>query len=305
MKRDSTTQTDKLLALPGIVDLFHSPEGDAYATVEANGHQETAPIQGLKPWLRMQYWASHGRSPGAQPLKEAVGQLGAAALYSGQQHRVFHRIGEYRRAIYLDLGDPQHRVVEIGPVGYSVLDKSPVKFLRPRGIGALPIPEGDGSIDDLRPFINIESDEDFILIVSYLLACFMPRGPHPLLDLNGEQGSAKSTLARLIGMLIDPRMVQLRTPPTNIEGLMIAANNSWLLCFDNLSWLPIWFSDALCRISTGGGLTKRKLWEDIDEVLIDVRRPVMLTGIGGTAERQDLLDRGSAESPASPSGSLV
>lgn len=54
---------------------------------------------------------------------------------------------------------------------------------------------------------------------------------------------------------------------------MISATNSWIICFDNLTGtLPTWLADALCRISTGGGLAVRKHYEDAEETLFNVRR---------------------------------
>ena len=43
----------------------------------------------------------------------------------------------------------------------------------------------------------------------------------------------------------------LRSTPRQEHDLMIAARNSWVLAFDNLSRLPAWLSDALCRLATG------------------------------------------------------
>ena len=72
---------------------------------------------------------------------------------------------------------------------------------------------------------------------------------------------------------------------------MIAARNSWTIGLDNLSSLPVWLSDALCRLSTGGGLGTRQLYSDADESLFDVQRPVILNGITSLADRGDLQDR--------------
>jgi hypothetical protein len=46
----------------------------------------------------------------------------------------------------------------------------------------------------------------------------------------------------------------------------IAANNGYLLAFDNLSGLPAWLSDALCRLASGGSFAVRQLYTDDDEV---------------------------------------
>ena len=63
------------------------------------------------------------------------------------------------------------------------------------------------------------------------------------------------------------------------------------MAYDNLSFVPSWLSDALCRLSTGGGFATRELYTDQDEIIFDAMRPVMLTSIEEVATRSDLLDR--------------
>jgi hypothetical protein len=50
-------------------------------------------------------------------------------------------------------------------------------------------------------------------------------------------------------------------------------------------------SDAVCRLSTGGGFSTRELYTDQDEMLFDATRPIILNGIETFATRPDLLDR--------------
>jgi hypothetical protein len=64
-----------------------------------------------------------------------------------------------------------------------------------------------------------------------------------------------------------------------------------VLAFDNVSGLPAWISDTLCRLSTGGGFAVRRLYTDQDEVLFDATRPVILNGIEDIVARPDLADR--------------
>ena len=72
---------------------------------------------------------------------------------------------------------------------------------------------------------------------------------------------------------------------------MISANAGWAVSLDNISSLPPWLSDALCRLSTGGGFTTRELYSDEDETLFDAQRPVIVNGVEELATRSDLLDR--------------
>jgi hypothetical protein len=155
----------------------------------------------------------------------------------------------------------------------------------------LPLPERGGSIDVLRPFLNISNQNDFVLIIAWLLAALRPTGPYPLLAISGEQGSAKTVLSKLLRALVDPNAAPVRAFPREERELMIAANNGHLLAFDNLSGLPTWLSDALCRLASGGSFAVRQLYTDDEEVLFKAARPTLLNGIDDIIGRQDLADR--------------
>jgi hypothetical protein len=116
----------------------------------------------------------------------------------------------------------------------------------------LPVLECGGSIDALRSFLNLLNQNDFVLVVAWLLAALRSGGPYPLLAVSGEQGSAKTVLSKLLRALVDPNAAPVRALPREERELMIAANNGHLLAFDNLSGLPAWLSDALCRLASGG-----------------------------------------------------
>src|SRR5262249_41025728 len=109
--------------------------------------------------------------------------------------------------------------------------------------------------------------------------------------VNGEHGSAKSTLCRLVRTLIDPSVAPLCELTGSTRDLMIAGANSHLMCFDNLSSIPLTMSNALARLSTGAGYRVRRLYTDDGELLINVRRPAVVNGINDIVKRPDLLDR--------------
>jgi hypothetical protein len=155
----------------------------------------------------------------------------------------------------------------------------------------LPVPIAGGSIETLRSFLNVQSDNDFVLAVVWALAVLRNSGPYPVLVLSGEHGSAKSTFSLILRALLDPNTVPLRALPREDRDMFIAANNGHVLVFDNLSGLSAWISDTLCRLATGGGFAARQLYTDQDEVLFDAARPVILNGIEEVARRPDLADR--------------
>jgi hypothetical protein len=171
--------------------------------------------------------------------------------------------------IYLDLCDEAWRALEIDSAGWRVIDTPPVRFRRTAGMLPLPKPVTGGSIEDLRPYLNMRSNTDFVLIVAWALAALRDRGPYPVLALFGEHGTAKSTLAKLLRALIDPNSAPLRALPREDRDLFISATNGHVLVFDNLSFLADWISDTLCRLATGGGFATRQLYTDQDEVLFE------------------------------------
>jgi hypothetical protein len=60
---------------------------------------------------------------------------------------------------------------------------------------------------------------------------------------------------------------------------------------DNVSTIPEWWSDALCKAVTGDGWVRRTLYSDGDVSVLSFRRVVVLTSIDAGALRGDLGDR--------------
>ena len=201
------------------------------------------------------------------------------------------RVAEHEGHIYLDLADGAWHAVDIGPDGWRVVGKPPVRFRRPAGLLPLPIPQRGGSLAQLASFLNLSGEDDLVLVSTWLLATLRPGGPYPLLSISGEQGSAKTVLSKMLRALVDPNCAPVRTLPREDRDLFIAANNGHVLAFDNVSAMPSWLSDTLCRLASGGGFAVRQLYTDQDEVLFDAARPVILNGIEDVITRPDLADR--------------
>jgi hypothetical protein len=287
------SQADSLIGLAADAELFHSPDGRGFADVEINGHRETWPIgsQGFRHWIARRFFEASGGAPSSEALRSALNVIEARAHFDAPERKVHVRVGGLDSRLYLDLGDKSWRVVEIDTNGWRVIENPPIRFRRAAGMHALPIPERGGSIQMLRQFVNVETDADFVLMVAWVLAALRGDGPYPPLVVSGEQGSAKSTFCAIARALLDPNTAPLRAMPRNEHELFVAASNGHVLAFDNVSGLPAWLSDALCRLSTGGGFAVRQLFRDQDEVLFDATRPVILNGIEDMVTRPDLADR--------------
>ena len=290
------SQADLLVELAQKAELFHTPGGhdsEGYATVQVNGHAETSSIKSnsFRRWLGKEFFDRHEKAPNSQAIQDAVNVIAGKAIFEGKEHPVAVRLAATADAIYLDLADADWRAVRIDSAGWSIAANPPVKFIRKRGMLPLPVPVKGGSIGLLRDLVNVPDDDVWKLFVAWLVAALRPGRPFPILAVNGEQGSAKSTLCKMGRALIDPNSAALRRPPRDDRDLMIAATNGWIVAYDNLSGVPASLSDALCTLATGGGFATRELYTDGDEKLFEATRPILLNGIEDLATRSDLLDR--------------
>lgn len=291
-RRSQERQATKLVQMGREAELWHTPDGETWATIDAGDHREHWPLNArpYREWLRRQYWERYGAVPGAQALQDALDTLAGYALYDGPTHEVHTRLAGLDGRIYLDLADAEWRAVEISADGWRVVTDPPVRFRRPRGMQPLPAPQRGGSIDRLWRYANV-AEADRVLLAAWATMTLSPRGPYPVLVLSGEQGSGKSTTARVLRRLIDPNEADLRAEPREVRDLVIAARNGWIVAIDNVSRLPQWLSDALCRLSTGAGFATRELYTDTDEVIVSAQRPAIITSIADVVTAPDLLDR--------------
>ena len=287
------TQADILIQIADSTQLFHTPGSIGYADLEISGHRETWPIRskGFRRWLAQRFFEETEGAPNSEALHSALNVIEARAHFDAPQMKIHVRVAGHGGRLYLDLADDDWRVIEIGSDGYRVVENPPVRFRRAAGMQPLMPPVEGGSIEALRPFLNVRGDQDFVLVVFWALAVLRNCGPYPVLVLSGEQGSAKSTFSAILRALLDPNTAPLRALPREDRDLFIAATNGHVLTFDNVSGLPAWISDTLCRLATGGGFAVRQLYTDQDEVLFDAARPVILNGIEDIVTRPDLADR--------------
>jgi hypothetical protein len=288
------TQANQLIDLvcTGDVELFHAPDGASFADIIVDGHRETWALKStsFQGWLRRAYYLKTGGAPNGEAMATAMGVFEARAQFDGVERVTHLRVAEHGGCIYLDLCDKRWRAVEIDENGWRIIDRPPVRFRRTRGMLPLPEPVLGGSVDELRKHLHVD-DHAYVLAVSWLLAVLRGRGPYPILALTGEQGTGKSFTAHQLRSLVDPHSAPLRSLPRDTRELYVAAINGYVLVFDNLSAISTEISDALCRLSTGGGFSTRSLYTNDDETIFDGQRPIALTSITDVASRSDLADR--------------
>ena len=260
---------------PGLTfELFHNGKGDAFIDLDVDGHRETHPVssKAFRHWLTLKGFDHTGKVPAAAELKRQTELLQAKAVQQGSLEReVYVRAAFANGRIYIDLADNSWSAVEIGADGRRIIQSPPVRFIRVPEMLPLPLPQSGGSIETLRTLVNVRDDNDFVLVTAWLLKALRNAGQHPLLVLSGPEGAAKSMLLAILRALIDPSGTPLGGLPRTERELTSQASQGYLLAFDNVSALSIQMSDALCRLSTGGGA-----------------RPVIINGINDVVTRPDL-----------------
>jgi hypothetical protein len=322
------SQARVLLDLARPAMLAHTPDKEAVARFPVQGHIATAELssKAFDQWLRYLYYRKTGSAPRAESLKEAINTLKARAVFDGPEVEVFIRVGFDTRAgfgndaWYLDLGGPDWSAVKLTASGWEVVASSPIWFLRPADMQALPVPTRGESVEALRPFLNLHKegppgrpakpatsktrrerrkalvagttpDDDLVLVIGYLLTAFHPNIPYFLLALIGTHGAGKSTAARVIQRMIDPCLAECEELPADSREIEIGARRHWLRSYDNTSPFGDKVGDSLCRLTTGGSRIDRTLFTNADEFLFRCRRPALLTGIMDVLTRPDLLSR--------------
>lgn len=292
-RRRAPPQRNVLIGLTEGVEFWHDSTLEAFASFSNNGHIEHRPVRShmFRVWLRGLFYTETDGAIGSGALEEAIGVMEAIAINRGAMHETFVRTGRHGDKYYVDLCNEHWRVVEISADGWKVVADAPVKMLRSQGMLPLPDPDGDSDISVLRRFANVRSDDDFVLVVMWLVAALCPRGPYPVLAVGGEAGAGKSTFCRMLRELVDPNEAPLRTPPTDEHNLAVSASNCWLQLYDNMSTMPDWLADALCKLATGGGFATRKMYTDREESIFSAMRPAILNGLSLLTARADLASR--------------
>lgn len=287
------SQAERLVRLA--LELFEigRTEADEAFAIRKNGPRIALMFRGsrdaLRATLAREYRLRHQATPSAAALVDALSVLQGEALES-EPREVHLRVARDGEKIVIDLGRTDGRVVVVDNGGWQERDKSPVIFRRTALTGELPIPESGGDLRLLRDLLHV-SDETWPLILGWLIAALVPDIPHPVLMLGGQQGAGKSTTARVLVIVVDPSPAPLRSQPNEIEAWAMAAAGSWTVAVDNISTIPGWWSDALCRSVTGDGWIRRRLYTDSELAVLAFRRVVLLTSIDAGALRGDLGDR--------------
>ena len=181
--------------------------------------------------------------------------------------------------LVIDLGAPSGAAIVVDAEGWALAHDHGAAFLRPQGQKSLPEPASGGSVEELADFIHFKSEGDQVRATAWLLGCYQPGGPFPILTIHDPILSAGVHAAAILASLIDPQRRIPRSRPVDTRDFAIHAKPSFVLVY-SVDTLPRWLIDALCSAATCGTFATRALYSDDEEIAFDCQRPIIL--VAGT-----------------------
>jgi hypothetical protein len=287
-KEERRNQADRLMgyALEDVQALFVDQHGSPHALVDG----EPLPLNSrCYSWLRRLMWEHEERAVNGEYLKTVAGTLAAHAEFSGDARELHTRAAWCGDTLYYELRPG--RVVEVVAAGgWRYAEKAPVLFRRYPNLKPLPDPEPGGSVREFASsYTNLKTSRDKRLFTAYAATVALPHVGRPIFKASGAMGSGKTTLQRLLKRTWDPTAPEtVRFDP---RDFLQKASHAYLVMLDNQNTIPEWAADTLCRLVTGEADSKRRLYTDDEDVIIELRRAVLLNGINVPTDRGDVLDR--------------
>ena len=279
-------------------EIFIDEYKTAHAAVMINDRLEVLPIadERFKNWLRKIVRKEYQMIVGTSVIDEAVNQLTADAYFDGNKRNLGLRFAKSKDdefKWYYDLTNDNWHFIEVTADGWKTVNNQ-IIFRRFNHQVPQVSPEKNYSVDIIDQFMELLNvkDEDRLLLKCYIISLFIPDLPKAVLMVHGEQGTAKSMLQELIIMLVDPTLTKVLTPPKKTEELIQQVSKYAVTYYDNLSRIPEWISNLLCRAVTGSGFSKRKLYTNNEDVIYSLMRAIGFNGINLAATKADLLSRG-------------
>ena len=279
------SQCEHLLKIASTLPLFHDPNNETYVFLD----NEVVSLRSrtIRHYLSYQMNKKTGKSPNSDSLNQTITTLEGKAIYESPKKELFNRVAQLDNALWYDLGKGES--VKISNEGWSI-ESSPILFKRYAHQQEQVTPAGGGDPWEIFDFLNVDKEHQLLVLV-YIISCFVPDIPHPIFHPHGSQGAGKTTLCRVIKKICDPSSIETLITPKEITQLTQVISHHHVCLFDNLSDLPSWMSDLLAQACTGGGFSKRKLYTDDEDVIYQVKRCIGLNGINLLVSKSDLMDR--------------
>ena len=276
---------EDIFEIAGCLNLFHDQYREPYAFIDHEAVRITS--SQFSYFISNEYYQKTGQMLTENQMNKIINIFSGMAIHASPQQELFVRVAKQGKSLYFDLCDGE--VVEIRPAGWRVT-QAPILFKRFSHQLKQLRPIRGGNPWRVFEFLNVP-EEHQLLVLATIISNFIPNIPHPIFHPYGPQGSGKSSLFRVIKKLCDPSLIEAAIAPHDRHELILNIAHHHVCLFDNLSDMPVWMSDILAMVSTGAGFSKRKLYTDEDDVILQVKRCIGVNGINTIISKPDLMDR--------------
>lgn len=154
--------------------------------------------------------------------------------------------------------------------------------------------KGDKSLYELLSYLPL-NDNQRILMMGVLVSSFIEDIDHPLVNINGDQGSGKTEVACHLATVIDPGFNGIGDlaiePPKESDKMGLQLAGQAAIVYDNIVNFSQSQSDTIAVAATGGSLIIRDLYTTKNMIRLVLKLTVFLTGITSALYNPDVLDR--------------
>lgn len=306
-RRDSGSPQEFATQVLGMIvadiECIQDQNGDPYLRVKETGRVRTieGTLPGIRSWLSNRFMeVAAGQHPPPKLIGTMVDSLIARCMASSKS-KVDYRVTMVEDyyglpAIFYDQGTDDWASIVVTP-DHVGRDHPPfMPFRRSEGMKDLPpLVDEDADHRDVMELLQdvapLPDRDHEILRLGFLLASLWPEGPYPILSLVGPPECGKGYHTKIIRDLVDPVGAPFQGFPYQEVDLMLDAYNERILVLDNVTTIPPYANNALCRISTGGSMKKKRLYMDKTRVAVYVANPIVITSTDRVLNTPDLVSR--------------
>lgn len=301
MPQNKSTNTTKkqtsaatLMKIIGSAKLIRDDAKQTYAVGLIPGKNNTVtPIFSafFSGWLRDSYIKQCSGFPSKSDLASAIEHadyITKQALSVGDIH---FRFGFAMGNHYIAMCDNAEQVIEITENKWNIIQNSPIYFREYETQRSLPTPVKGGNLKTILNYLNIGNEEDEILLLPTMCTLPLANLTRPIIGFIGDQGSAKTSTARLIRALLDPSDPAENDFSPTKQNLSLVFYHNALPIFDNLSTISSTVSDMFCRAYSGTGFQSRKLYMDNALISFSYKRSFLFTAIKTPTAAEDFNAR--------------
>ena len=259
-KKKTINFDEEIMNVLGGHKLYRSSKGDLYSSCTLNDIEEILPVteKEFASYIATLLYNKHHKIIQQKQIQSAIAIFVRNNYHKAEDKEEINRIASNDEALYLDrcTVPPSFIRVDHATGKKEIVSSSPFIPIRFRYQHSLPeLKESDGHrLIGFLEQINVKDKSDILLTITFAVSKLFYKFYTPFLWIHGKKHSGKTTHARFIKNLIDPRQ-RLSKLPLKHEDVIQLYEHQCLVAIDNLGKIPNDLHDTFCEIYEGMELT--------------------------------------------------